>query len=159
MTRRIERRAKPWARAVVLGAMSLWFAGDARAQSSGGGPLNLLHGLFSGTQSKGTQPAPSPQRPAGPAHAQTAPAPGPSAPLPWSGEDGASGHPLMTAGAIREAAANFDGCVSAGHPRVTRGALPGAAATCDGCVAAMCPDAARRNISQDNFQRFTAGLS
>ena len=29
------------------------------------------------------------------------------APPPWSGEDGASGHPLMTAAAIREAAANF----------------------------------------------------
>src|SRR4051794_3633977 len=136
MTRRIEHRAKPWARAVVLGAMSLWFAGDARAQSSGGGPLNLLDGLFSGTQSKGTQTAPSPQRPAGPAQAQTAPTPGQSAPLPWTGEDGASGHPLMTASAIREAAANFEGC-----------------------VAAMWPDAARRNISQDNFQRFTAGLS
>ena len=42
----------------------------------------------------------------------------------------------MTAGAIREAAANFD------H-----------------CVASMWPDAARRNITQENFQRFTAGLT
>jgi lytic murein transglycosylase len=42
----------------------------------------------------------------------------------------------MTAAAIREAAANFDNC-----------------------VAAMWPDAARRNITQDNFQRFTAGLA
>ena len=42
----------------------------------------------------------------------------------------------MTASAIREAAANFDNC-----------------------VAAMWPDAARRNISQDSFQRFTAGLT
>ena len=57
------------------------------------------------------------------------------APLPWSGEDGASGHPLMTAVAIREAAANFDNC-----------------------VASMWPDAARRNISQQSFQRFTTGL-
>ena len=57
------------------------------------------------------------------------------APPPWSGEDGASGHPLMTARAIREAAANFDNC-----------------------VAAMWPDAARRNISQQSFERFTAGL-
>jgi lytic murein transglycosylase len=42
----------------------------------------------------------------------------------------------MTAAAIRDAAANFDNC-----------------------VASMWPDAARRNISQDSFQRFTAGLS
>ena len=72
-----------------------------------------------------------PARPAAPA----APGTGGSGPLPWSGEDGASGHPLMTASAIREAAANFDNC-----------------------VASMWPDAARRNISQENFQRFTAGL-
>ncbi|MCJ9736234.1 lytic transglycosylase domain-containing protein, partial [Bradyrhizobium sp. PRIMUS42] len=53
-----------------------------------------------------------------------------------SGEDGASGHPLMTAAAIREAAGNFGNC-----------------------VAGMWPDAARRGVTQENFQRFTAGLS
>ena len=42
----------------------------------------------------------------------------------------------MTASAIREAAANFDNC-----------------------VASMWPDAARRGISQQSFQRFTAGLT
>jgi lytic murein transglycosylase len=42
----------------------------------------------------------------------------------------------MTASAIRQAASNFDNC-----------------------IAAMWSDAARRNISQANFQRFTAGLS
>ena len=99
----------------------------ARAQSSGSGPLDFLGNIFSG--SKGSQTAPG--TPAPPA---TAPASG--APQPWSGEDGASGHPLMTASAIREAAANFDNC-----------------------VAAMWPDAARRNISRDSFQRFTAGLT
>jgi lytic murein transglycosylase len=61
-------------------------------------------------------------------------APGTPAP-PWSGEDGASGHPLMTASAIREAAANFETC-----------------------VAGMWSDAARRNITRANFERFTAGL-
>jgi lytic murein transglycosylase len=127
MTRRIERRAKPWARAAVLGVLALPMAGEVRAQSSGGGPLNFLDSLFNG--SKGNQAAP--QQPAGPAQA-----PGPGAALPWSGEDGASGHPLMTAATIREAAAGFDAC-----------------------VAAMWPDAARRNISQDSFQRFTAGLA
>src|SRR5947207_14439799 len=42
----------------------------------------------------------------------------------------------MTAAAIREAASNFNNC-----------------------VAGMWPDAARRNITQENFQRFTAGLT
>jgi membrane-bound lytic murein transglycosylase B len=42
----------------------------------------------------------------------------------------------MTASAIREAAGNFD------H-----------------CVAGMWPDAARRGIAEDNFKRFTAGLT
>jgi lytic murein transglycosylase len=57
-------------------------------------------------------------------------------PPPWSGQDGASGHPLMTAAAIREAAANFDSC-----------------------IAHYWPDAARRGISRANFERFTAGLT
>lgn len=54
----------------------------------------------------------------------------------WTGEDGASGHPLMTAAAIREAAENFDQC-----------------------IAGMWPEAARRRISRESFARFTADLS
>jgi membrane-bound lytic murein transglycosylase B len=92
-------------------------SGAANAQSSGG-VSNFFGNIFSGQQS-GT-----------PAQPQA-----PGAAPPWSGEDGASGHPLMTASAIRDAAANFNNC-----------------------VAAMWPDAARRNISQESFQRFTAGL-
>ena len=42
----------------------------------------------------------------------------------------------MTADAIRQAAANFNAC-----------------------VAGMWPDAARRNISRENFDRFTTGLT
>jgi membrane-bound lytic murein transglycosylase B len=105
--------------------MLLW-AGQARAQSSGG-PLDFLGNIFGGSSSKASQTP------------QAAPAPSASAsgaPQPWSGEDGASGHPLMTANAIREAAANFDNC-----------------------IASMWPEAARRNISQESFQRFTAGLT
>ncbi|MDP1883175.1 MAG: lytic murein transglycosylase, partial [Bradyrhizobium sp.] len=102
--------------AIVL-ATTLLFAGETRAQSSGGGLPNLFGNMFSP-----------------PGQAQPAPTAS-STPLPWTGEDGASGHPLMTASAIREAAANFD------H-----------------CVASMWPDAARRHISQASFQRFTAGL-
>src|ERR1700682_837664 len=97
------------------------FSSEALAQSQGGGGISDLFGnIFSGQKS---------------APAQAATGPDGAAP-PWSGEDGASGHPLMTASAIREAAANFDNC-----------------------VAAMWPDAARRNISQESFQRFTAGLT
>ena len=90
--------------------------GPALAQSSGGnGVSNFLGNIFSGQQS-GNAP-----------QAQATPGPD-GAPPPWSGEDGASGHPLMTASAIRQAAANFPNC-----------------------VAAMWPDAARRNVSQANF--------
>jgi membrane-bound lytic murein transglycosylase B len=121
----------------AVAAAALLMPGHTHAQSSGG-PLNFLDNLFSGNSSKGGQTAAT--TPGAPA--QTPPSgggPQPSSgggPQPWSGEDGASGHPLMTAAAIRDGAANFDNC-----------------------VAAMWPDAARRNISQDSFQRFTAGLS
>ncbi|CAN7741237.1 lytic murein transglycosylase [Bradyrhizobium sp. LjRoot220] len=106
------------------------FCTPAFAQSSGNnGVSNFFGNIFSGQKS-----ATSPQ-------AQAAPAPegapsAPSAPPPWSGEDGGSGHPLMTAAAIRQAAANFPNC-----------------------VAAMWPDAARRHVTQANFERFTAGLA
>jgi len=102
----------------LLASVDLMMPGKALAQSSGNGLTSLIDSIFS----KSSAP---PQAATG----QDGAAP------PWSGEDGASGHPLMTAAAIREAAANFPNC-----------------------VAAMWPDAARRNISQENFQRFTAGL-
>ncbi|MBV9980844.1 lytic murein transglycosylase [Bradyrhizobium sp.] len=107
---------------VIAIALALTLGGEAYAQSSGNGLSNFF-GLFSGAKSDA--PAEPPQG-----------APGNTGSVQWSGEDGASGHPLMTAAAIREAAGNFDNC-----------------------VAAMWPDAARRNITQDNFQRFTAGLT
>src|SRR5450432_2597727 len=122
MTRRTGSLASVRTGAVILAA-ALLLVGEANAQSSGDGISNLLGNIFSG------------QKSSTPAQPQATPGPGGAAP-PWSGEDGASGHPLMTAGAIREAAANFDRC-----------------------VAAMWPDAARRNISQESFQRFTAGLT
>ena len=54
----------------------------------------------------------------------------------WSGEAGASGHPLMTAEAIRAAAANFHGCIE--H---------------------LWPAAARRGISRGVFEAQTASLT
>jgi len=69
--------------------------------------------------------------------------PPPSGPVPagagaagWSGQSGASGNPLMTADAIRSAAAEFGSC-----------------------VAGLWPEAARRGITRANFERFTAGLT
>ncbi len=132
MARRTAGLARVATGAAIVG-VALLICGEARAQSSGGGPFSLFDGIFTGSLSQGNRARPA----AAPGTtAQVQPAPAGSAPLPWSGEDGASGHPLMTASAIREAAANFDNC-----------------------VAGMWPDAARRGISQQNFERFTAGLA
>ncbi len=54
----------------------------------------------------------------------------------WSGQSGASGNPLMTADAIRAAAADFGNC-----------------------IAGLWPDAARRGITRASFDRLTAGLT
>ncbi|HKH03491.1 MAG TPA: lytic murein transglycosylase [Bradyrhizobium sp.] len=110
-------------------------SGANTLSAAGDGPLSFLDNLFKGSPSKAGEASPSMPLPNRSAQVQPAPTLG-NAPLPWTGEDGASGHPLMTASAIREAAANFDNC-----------------------VASMWPDAARRNISQASFQRFTAGLT
>jgi membrane-bound lytic murein transglycosylase B len=53
----------------------------------------------------------------------------------WSGTSGASGHPLMTAEAIRSAAANFASCLEG-----------------------MWPEAARRGVSRQTFEAQTSGL-
>jgi len=113
----IKSSTAPFFTALVVAA-SLVLAAPAGAQSAGGGLSSLFGGIFSG-------PKPDPS---------TLPVPPGSAP--WSGEDGASGSPLMTAAAIRDAAGNFDRC-----------------------VAGMWPDAARRGVTEDNFKRFTAGLT
>jgi membrane-bound lytic murein transglycosylase B len=73
--------------------------------------------------------APAPQA----AAPQSPPA---SAPREWSGEAGASGHPLMTPDAIRTAAANFPNC-----------------------VAGLWPDAERRGISRATFEQATRDLT
>jgi len=110
---------------VLLLALTLPGAAAAQGVTASNGPLGFLDNLFTGsiTHSAPTQRAPA-QPPASNSSAQ-----------PWSGEDGASGHPLMTAAAIRQAAADFPNC-----------------------VAAMWPDAARRGISRESFERYTAGL-
>jgi membrane-bound lytic murein transglycosylase B len=54
----------------------------------------------------------------------------------WSGQSGTSGNPLMTADAIRAAAADFGNCLER-----------------------LWPEAARRGISRPSFEQFTAGLA
>src|SRR4051812_35076036 len=54
----------------------------------------------------------------------------------WSGDSGSSGHPLMTADAIRSAAANFSSCVES-----------------------LWPLAARRGVSRASFDTYTSGLT
>jgi membrane-bound lytic murein transglycosylase B len=64
------------------------------------------------------------------------PVPSPGEETPWSGQSGASGNPLMTADAIRAAAADFNNC-----------------------IANLWPYAAQRGITRENYDRFTAGLT
>src|SRR4029453_7054263 len=112
MTRRTERLASRRTGAAMMAA-ALLVASEAWAQpSSGDGLLSLFDNIFTGSFSKGGQAARSPQRPGTSAQAQAAPTAAP----PWSGEDRPSGHPLMTARAIREAAANFENCVASMWP-------------------------------------------
>jgi membrane-bound lytic murein transglycosylase B len=54
----------------------------------------------------------------------------------WSGQSGASGNPLMTADAIRAAAADFGNC-----------------------LAALWPQAERRGVTRANFEHYTAALT
>ena len=81
-----------------------------------------IRSLFQGPTTTGTaNPPPAAQASAGPE---------------WSGEPGASGHPSMTSAAIREAAANFRGCLEG-----------------------LWPLAARRNVPRAVYDRYVSGLT
>jgi membrane-bound lytic murein transglycosylase B len=71
--------------------------------------------------------------PASPGNSSQPPAPGSSE---WSGESGASGHPLMTADAIRAAAASFQPCLEG-----------------------LWPLAERRGVSRATYERFVLPLT
>jgi peptidoglycan lytic transglycosylase B len=75
------------------------------------------------------------------------------APQEWSGEDGASGHPLMQAGAIRAAAANFRNCLEAIWPLAQRRNVP--RAVFDQLLAGVTPDLRIMDLldSQPEFTR------
>jgi membrane-bound lytic murein transglycosylase B len=84
-----------------------------------------------------TPPAPAPPAAAAPSAAPaTASVPTPASPPEWSGQSGSSGHPLMTADAIRAAAANFGNCLEG-----------------------LWPDAARRGVTRATFDTYTRGLT
>src|SRR5262245_61559630 len=123
--------------AVLAAAGLLVFAADGLAQtSSGRGPL-VLTGQGDGQVLPPAEITGSiPQTPGRTRAAQFGFFTQPSTQKEWSGEDGASGHPLMTADAIRQAAANFPSC-----------------------IANLWPDAARRNIPRDSFERYTSDLT
>src|ERR1700733_4707015 len=99
-------------RLTVVVVLAVGLAGTAVAQQ----PDNWLTRLF--------QPPPADA------------VPGSNGTTQWSGLSGASGNPLMTADAIRSAAAEFGSCIET-----------------------MWPDAARRGITRENFTRLTAGLT
>src|SRR5262245_58766768 len=98
------RSSALWGAVVVM----LTAAGPALGQASGF-PWNLFGGGTTGSVRPAPPAAASPTAP--PAAAVPAPA-APGAPPEWSGESGASGHPTMTAAAIRAAAANFRQCLA-----------------------------------------------
>jgi lytic murein transglycosylase len=82
------------------------------------------------------QQRPTPPMPIAPPASAPPPAPAKEPPRPWSGESGASGHPLMQASAIRDAAANFESCLES-----------------------LWPLAAKRNISRTSFEKYVRGLT
>jgi membrane-bound lytic murein transglycosylase B len=98
----------------VAAAITVALSGQVLAQAAGGNagggwfPFHLP-GLTTGSVN-----------PAAPAQ----PAPSASGAPEWSGESGASGHPLMTADAIRAAAANFHNCLEQLWPEAARRGVP-----------------------------------
>jgi lytic murein transglycosylase len=100
---------------------------SASMQSAAAAALVLALALPALAQTNGTAPA------AQPPLAPTAPAPSP--PRPWTGEDGSSGHPLMKAAAIRQAAASFEQCLEG-----------------------LWPLAQKRNVSRASFDKHVKGL-
>src|SRR5690349_18766303 len=115
----------------LLGVMAFATAGVTTAGVTTAGlaqgfDLRSLFGFGGGTSSTATTGTVPP----------TAPAPG-AAPE-WSGEAGASGHPLMTVDAIRSAAANFRECIEAHWPLAERRGV--SRAVFDANVAGLTPD-------------------
>jgi membrane-bound lytic murein transglycosylase B len=113
--------------AAIAAAISLALAGPVLAQAAGGSWFPFkFPGLTTGSVT-----------PAAPAPAQSSPAT-PSSSPDWSGESGASGHPLMTAEAIRAAAVNFHACLESLWPEAARRGVP--RGVFDAQTASLTPD-------------------
>jgi peptidoglycan lytic transglycosylase B len=127
MTRSFRFMGPPRAAAALALAVLLAgqvFAAPAWAQAGDGGWFPFkLPGLTTGSVTPAA-PLPSPSAPSGTPE--------------WSGESGASGHPLMTAEAIRAAAANFQACLAGLWPEAERRAVP--RAVFEAQTAALTPD-------------------
>ena len=95
----------------LLGAVALAAAISAPALGQGF-DLRSLFGFGTSPSSPATTGTVSPPPGATPAAPE------------WSGEPGSSGHPEMTAEAIRAAAANFGGCIAALWPLAERRGIP-----------------------------------
>jgi membrane-bound lytic murein transglycosylase B len=136
MTRMIEPRTLPGAAAAVMLTLAL-IAGDGPAAAQG-------FDIRSWFSSPGAAPATPP--------AQTPPS---DAPREWTGEDGASGHPLMQAGAIRAAAANFRQCLEEVWPLAQRRNVP--RPVFDQLLSGVTPDLRIMDLldSQPEFTRAT----
>jgi membrane-bound lytic murein transglycosylase B len=104
-------------------AITLAMSGQVLAQAAEGSWFPFkIPGLTTGSVSPAAPLPPAPATPGSPPE--------------WSGEPGSSGHPLMTAEAIRAAAANFHACLEA-----------------------LWPEAARRSVSRAVFDAQTAALT
>ena len=98
------------------GIAPLWIVGNAGASALLAGAL--LFGAALGARAQGDRLVPPLPvgKPATPVSAPAVPMPTP-APAPkaaakeWSGESGSSGHPLMQAAEIRNAALHFESCL------------------------------------------------
>ena len=110
-------------RASFCAAVAVLLVGAAPAAGQGFD----LRSLFS-TPKTATPTPPQDQPP--PAQTQ--------APREWTGEDGASGHPLMRAAAIRAAAANFRACLEGIWPLAQQRSVP--RAVFDKLMAGVTPD-------------------
>ena len=108
--------------AAAAGLLLAPLIGAAGAQSRDDHGSSGLTDFFTGSVGHLFGPSPSPAAPPGKDD--------------WSGQSGASGHPLMQADAIRAAVANFPSC-----------------------LAGYWPDAARRGVTRETFERATAGLT
>jgi membrane-bound lytic murein transglycosylase B len=115
MDRRRETSARLWpaaALAVTLAGCSGGIADDR------GAPAATASVPPSAQTATGTVPPAARSVKARRAFAQAA------APAEWSGEDGSSGHPLMTADAIRASASDFQGCLQRLYPAASKRGIP-----------------------------------